>query len=427
MIVMKFGGTSLGSAERIKNVAAIIETRLEKKPIIVCSAVSGITNKLIDLGRKSLAGQSYDTSEVKKIHSDILKDLDLEASLLDALLGELNAALGKKISEKEFMDSIQSFGERLSVRIVAAHMKTKAYDAFDVGMITDSEFGKAEPLDSSYEKIATSLANLDHIPIVTGFIGKNEAGQISTLSRGGSDYTASIIGAAVHAEEIQIWTDVNGIMSADPKIVPDAITVKQMSFNEASELAFFGAKVLHPKSLIPAINHHIPVRVLNTHNPEHDGTLILAETESNGIKAVACRKNVSLVHLSSTRMLNAHGYLAKIFDVFAKNKKSVDMVTTSEVSVSMTIDEPEGMDSIVKELEGIAHVSIEDNKSIICIVGEGMAYGDGLSGKVFSSIGNANIPVKMICQGASKINISFIVDDEDTEKAVKILHSTFIR
>ncbi|MCK5139508.1 MAG: aspartate kinase, partial [Thermodesulfovibrionia bacterium] len=290
------------------------------------------------------------------------------------------------------------------------------------------DFGRAEPLEHAPEMIKEHMAKMDHVPVVTGFIGKTTAGEITTLSRGGSDYTASIIGAATDSDEIQIWTDVDGIMSTDPKIVKDAKTIAKLSFDEASELAIFGAKVLHPKSIIPAMEKNIPVRVLNTYNPEGKGTIVTPKAEKTDkvMKAIACKKGISLVNVTSTRMLNAHGYLARVFDIFRDYQKSVDMISTSEVSISMTINDSNGMDKIVKDLEGIAKVKTEDNKAIICVVGEGLKHTKGLAGKVFSTVGKAGVSIEMISQGASEINISFVVDEEDADKTINALHQEFI-
>ena len=338
-----------------------------------------------------------------------------------------------RLASSETLDHIQSYGERISCRLVAAYLnkigiKSGAHDAYDVGMITNPDFGKAEPLEHAYGIINEKISVLDHVPVVTGFIGKTTAGDITTLSRGGSDYTASIIGGAINADEVEIWTDVDGVMSADPRVVEDAKTIDTLSFNEASELAVFGARVLHPKSLIPALEKNIPVLVLNTYNPDGKGTKVVMESKKaeKVVKAIACKKGIILVNLTSTRMLNAHGYLARVFDIFRDHGKSVDMLATSEVSLSITINEPDGMDSIVKELEGIAEVKVEKDKAIVCVVGEGMKHEMGISGKIFTAVSDAGIHTEMISQGASEINIGFVVDEATADKAVKALHKEFI-
>lgn len=439
MIVMKFGGTSVGSAEKIRQVGKIIHASLEKKPVVVCSAMSGVTNKLVEIAEQSFKGESVEENiqHIREKHEGAAKELNVEEKIVEPLLIELQE-LADRIKEQktetiESFDHIVSFGERMSVRIVAAYLKTlaveaSAHDAFDIGMITDDTHKAAEPLPESYITIGKNLKEAVNVPVVTGYIGKNKAGKITTLSRGGSDYTASILGAAVGASEIQIWTDVDGVMSSDPRIVDNAKTIVSLSFNEASELATFGAKVLHPKSILPAMDKGIPVRVLNTNNPTGKGTVIVkdGEKKESPIKAIASKKGVSLVNICSTRMLNAHGYLARIFDVFRDHKKSVDMIATSEVSISLTVNEPEGIDEIAKELEGIAKVKLEKNKAIICVVGEGMKEAQGLAGEIFSKAAEDGANISMISQGASEINISFVVDEEQADDIVRTLHDKFV-
>jgi aspartate kinase len=374
-------------------------------------------------------------NDIKDKHISIIKDLGLKEDIISNIFEDMSKLMERveevRLASSETLDHIQSFGERISCRIVAAYMdktgtKAKAHDAYDIGMITNPDFGKAEPLEHAPELIKKNISKLDHVPIITGFIGKTTAGEITTLSRGGSDYTASIIGASIGAKEVQIWTDVDGVMSADPKVVKKAKTIEVLSFNEASELAVFGARVLHPKSIIPAMDKGIPVRVLNTYNPEGKGTLVVPEAKKSDkvIKAIACKKGISLLNLTSTRMLNAHGYLARVFEVFKDHQKSVDMISTSEVSISLTVNEPDNMEKVIKELEGFAEVKTENDRAIICAVGEGMHYTKGVLGKVFSAI--EDIRIEMVSAGASEINIAFIVDMNDADKVVNALHEELI-
>ena len=437
MIVMKFGGTSVGGAEQIRNVAEIIKNNMGKSPVVVVSAVKGITDKLIELGNAAAQGNGHGIlEEIKKKHHEILEKLGLSRLLVEKDLEELsnllNAARKIKKMDAKALDEFQSFGERMSSKIVAAqlsknNMEAQAFNAFDLGLITNSDFGNAEPLEEAFGNLDNSIKKMNAIPVITGFIGKTEKGEITTLGRGGSDYTAGIVGAAINAGEIQIWTDVDGIMSADPKIVENARTLEQVSFAEASELAYFGAKVLHPKTIIPAMEKNIPVRVLNTFNPKGNGTLILNEAEksSQTVKAITSKKNITLVHVNSKRMLGAYGFLARLFDVFYKYKQSVDVVSTSEVSVSMTVDDGKNVDDIASDLKGIADVKVLKNKAVICVVGEGMRNTPGVSGRVFSVLGKNKINIEMISQGASEINITFVVDGKDAENAVKVLHKEY--
>ncbi len=439
MIVMKFGGTSVKDAERIRNVYEIVKSRLQKRPVLVCSATSGTTNQLIELANTAFKGEPTE-EEIGKImdrHDQIITSLGMENGILDEIYAEMTELFSRvkdvKLASSQTLDHIQSFGERMSCRIVAAYLdkmgiKAHAHDAYDIGMVTNPDFGKAEPLPHAYDLIKEHIAKMDHVPVVTGFIGKTTAGEITTLTRGGSDYTASIIGAAIDAEEVQIWTDVDGVMTADPRVVDCAKTVEKLSFNEAAELATFGARVLHPKSLIPALKKNIPVLVLNTYDPSGKGTTVVMDSPKSDriIKAIACKKGISLVNLTSTRMLNAHGYLARVFDIYRDYGKSVDMISTSEVSVSMTINEPDHMDGIIKDLSGIAEVKQEDNKAIICVVGEGMKHAKGIAGRVFTVVGNEKVSIEMISQGASEINISFVVDEKDADKIMIALHRELI-
>lgn len=432
---MKFGGSSVGDAERIKNVCGIIKSRLNEKPIVVLSAVKGITDKLIETATKAANDDdvSKELEGIREKHHKILRDLGLDENLVGSQLREFERVIDKifvmKKTTLELMDEVQSFGERMSVRIAAAYLnkigvKAKAFDAYDIGMITTPDYGKAEPLPDTEEKINEKLKKIKEVPVITGFIGKDSAGNITTLGRGGSDYTCAIIGAALN-EVIEVWTDVNGIMSADPRVVKEAKTIDNISFDEASELAYFGARVLHPKTIWPAIKKNLPVKVLNSFEPSNKGTTIVKEASKSKeiIKAIACKKNINLINVSSTRMLLAHGFLARLFSVFEDYKKSVDMIATSEVSVSLTVDNDKDLDRVKEDLEGVAEVKLEKNKSIVCVVGEGMHNSKGVVGRVFQTL--KDIRVEMISAGASEINISFIVDNKDADKAVQILHKEF--
>ena len=437
MIIMKFGGTSVGNAERIKNAANIVKSYINKKPIVVVSAVTKITDALIRLGKECAEGKGDDTfKNIKKIHYEILGQLKIDKKFLDEDINELENLLNKTKSNKYIndgnLDYFQSFGERMSSKIIAEQLnsigvKAEAFNSWDMGFLTDSEFGNAEPLEITYPNLKNNIKKLDAVPVITGFIGKTESGEITTLGRGGSDYTAAVLGAAINAQEIQIWTDVNGIMSTDPKIVKNAKTIEKVSFAEASELAYFGARVLHPKTILPAMKKNIPVRVLNSFNPKNKGTTIVNRIlkSKETAKAIACKKNITMLNVESTRMLGAYGFLARLFDIFDEYRKSVDVISTSEVSVSLTIDNDENIQSILKELREIANVEVINNKAIICVVGEGMRHTPGIAGRTFTALGKNKINVEMISQGASEINITFIIDGKDAEKAVKVLHKEY--
>lgn len=432
MIVMKFGGTSVGSPERIEQVFQIVSPFLSRKPVVVVSAVGGVTDLLLEAGKNALEG-SVDIGPIKQKHQSVIEGLGLESDIIDDMHRELESLLKGVMMIREISprtsDYLVSFGERVSCQLVAAHFRNKGvksqhHFAFDLGMYTDDNFQNALPLPSAFETLQERISQLDHLPIVTGFIGHNPAGEITTLGRGGSDYTAAIIGAAIGAEEIQIWTDVDGILSTDPRIVKSAHNLPVVSFKEAAELAYFGAKVLHPKTIRPAMDRNIPVVVKNTANPSHPGTRILAESpqSTTTVKAISIKKNVWLINIYSLRMLDAFGFLAKIFDIFSRHQVIVDMVSTSEVSVTVTVDAGQNIQPVVKELGEFAQVRVDKDVSIICLVGEGMKKGVGVAGSIFAVMAKENIPVEMISQGASDINLGFVVSQEHAQRAVERLH-----
>jgi len=435
MIVMKFGGTSVGSPERIDQVFRIVQSQHEHQPLVVTSAVGGITDLLVNAGKQALLGK-VSIEAIRDKHIQVLQGLGLPAHMLDAELKELHQLLTgiRMIGEisPRTSDLLLSFGERMSCQILAAHFTNKGiaakhHFAYDIGMITNDHFMQAEPLAEAYTWISNHLSQVDYVPVITGFIGKTIDGVISTLGRGGSDYTAAIIGAAIQAQEIQIWTDVDGILTTDPRIVHTAMNVPEVSFKEAAELAYFGAKVLHPKTIRPAMDQQIPVVVRNTANIDHPGTRILPNVPQSQqrVKAISVKKNISLINIYSFRMLNAFGFLSRIFNIFEKFQIVVDVVSTSEVSVSVTVENGVELDPLVKELSGFAQVKVETNKSIICIVGEGLNNDVSIPGKVFQAISDAGIYVNMISQGASDINLSFVIDNQHAERAVATLHQVF--
>jgi len=298
--------------------------------------------------------------------------------------------------------------------------------AGDAGLVTDERFGAAHPSPGAARQLAESLSRRPPVPVVTGFLGRTADGRITTLGRGGSDYSAALIGAALGCEEIQIWTDTSGLLSADPRIVPEARPVPLLSFAEASELAYFGARVLHPKTLLPAMDRAIPVRVLNTTRPDDPGSLVTpaAGPAESGwrVKSIASKKGITAVTVASTRMLLAYGFLARVFEVFGRHHVVVDLVTTSEVSISVTVDDTTRLDEAVAELESIGTVEVRRGLAVVAVVGEGAPRRVGLAGHVFTLLGGVAIPVEMISQGASRVNLSFVVAEEDADRAVRLLH-----
>ena len=332
-------------------------------------------------------------------------------------------------------DLIVSYGERLSSRMIATAFCERGMDAAHVDarevILTDSQFQKAIPIDSAIEKRAAEkvrpLVEEGRVPVMGGFIGSNDGGITTTLGRGGSDFTAALIGGAMQAEAIEIWTDVDGIMTADPRVCPDALRVKIISFEEAAELAYFGAKVLHPATILPAVKKNIPVLVLNSRNPANEGTRIisLAPHCKSPFKSIAVKKKLSIIDVVASRMLMTHGYLKAIFDIFDKHQTAVDMVSTSEVSVSLTVDSNEKLPLIAADLSKLADVKYEGKKALVCMVGEDIRGQNGMAAQVFTAIRHIN--VRMISQGASEINMSFMIDEEDADEAVRSLHAKFFQ
>jgi len=434
MIVMKFGGSSVADAERIKNVAEIVKSKMGRKPVVVVSALGGATDALISIAKSAQEKKSNgEFAAFFDRHRKAIAELGLKEELIKGDEEELTRLI-ESISvlnelTSRILDRIFAFGEGMSSKIMAGYMQSigmpaSAYAAYDVGMITDSNFGEADVLPETESLIKGAFGHIDGIPVVTGFIGKDMAGNPTTLGRGGSDYTASIIGAAIGAEEIEIWTDVDGVMTSDPRIVKSAVSIDRVSYEEASELAFLGAKVLHPKTILPAVNKNIPVRVLNTFNPSHKGTVVLKEIEKGSrVASIACKKGVSVINIYSPNMFGAHGFLKEIFSVFESLKLSVDMVATSEVNVSVTVDEKHDLKRLVNELSKIAKVEIRNNRAKISLVGNDMLLMPDLFGKLFMSL--KDIRVEMISSSTSEINQSFVVKQEQADEAVRRLHMTF--
>jgi aspartate kinase len=332
------------------------------------------------------------------------------------------------------VDAVSSFGERLSSALVAlafrkCGMETAHVDSRQV-VITDGRHTQAAPLyPVTYARLSETVRPLaaEKVIVMGGFIGSTEVGVTTTLGRGGSDFSASIVGAGVGAGEIQIWTDVDGMLTADPTIFQGGRRVKTISFAEAAELAYFGAKVLHPATVVPAIEKSIPVLILNSRRPEAPGTRIIAEAVpcTNVIKSIACKRRITVVNIHSTRMLMAHGFLRRIFEVFDRRLTPVDVVSTSEVSVSLTIDNTSRLADICQELGQFSEVDTETDQAIICVVGDNIRYTPGVAGRAFRAVEGINI--RMISQGASRLNLTFVVAEQDLARAVELLHEEFFR
>ncbi|HYY69385.1 MAG TPA: lysine-sensitive aspartokinase 3 [Terriglobales bacterium] len=447
MIVMKFGGTSVEDAAAIDRAACIVRERLPEKPVVVVSALAKVTDQLLAMARAAgagdrekaielsrtlrerhynVAGELLGTGVFTQFHSELQSDFDG----LDELLRGL-AAVGELTPRS--CDHVASFGERVSSKMVAAAFTTRGIAARLVDarecIRTDSRYTHALPIfDETNDRTISRLKPLvdsGRVPVMGGFIAANADGVTTTLGRGGSDFTAAIVGAALGAERIEIWTDVDGMMTTDPNLCAGARRIRAISFDEAAELAYFGAKVLHPATLVPAIEKNIPVQVLNSRNPKNEGTRITARAPSctNTFKAIAAKKRITVVDVVSARMLMAHGFLKSIFEVFDRQRCPVDVVSTSEVSVSLTVDSNEAIPAIAAELEKLAYVKYEGRKAIVCLVGENIRGTPGIAAKVFSAISDIN--VRMISQGASEINITFVIEEDDVPEAVHRLHETF--
>lgn len=438
MIVMKFGGSSVRDAERIHYVANLVRASLAEQPLLVISALGSTTNHLIEAGQTALKGKVA-LDKLRTHHLETAKALGIATSELDALFAELRDLL-KGISllqelSKKTLDHLLSFGERLAVRIVAPYLTqagvpARSFDAWDIGFLSDSKFNDAEIQEETFASIARELDQVrsayPFTPVVTGFIAKDRNGHITTLGRGGSDLTAAVIGAALGVKEIQVWKDVDGILTTDPRIVSSAVPVANISYEEASELAYFGAKVLHPLSMQPAMQRNIPVRVKNSYNPEHPGTLVTATgAVMNGlVKAITCKRDVTLIDIVSSRMLGQYGFLARVFQIFNDRKVSVDMVATSEVSISLTLDKGAEIDALLPELEQIARVRVSRGKAILSLIGD-IRRSSEILDESFSILRRLGINVQMISQGASKVNIGLIVEDSEVEGCIKELHRCF--
>jgi aspartate kinase len=449
---MKFGGTSVEDPAAIKRTAAIVAGRVARgnSPVVIVSAMAKVTDQLLRAATCAAAGDRTGalaiSSRLRSRHRDtaaaLVKGPDSIAPLqhlidqkfdaLDEMLRGLSALL--ELSPR-ISDRIVSYGERISSSIVAAAFCELGVDAVHVDarqiIITDSQFQKAVPIDSAIELRATEkllpLTAVGKVPVMGGFIAANEAGITTTLGRGGSDYTGALIGGALSADAIEIWTDVDGIMTTDPRVCPDALRVKVISFEEAAELAYFGAKVLHPATILPAVKKNIPVYVLNSRNATCEGTRIasLAPHCRSPFKSIAVKKKLSIIDVVASRMLMSHGYLSEIFAVFDKHQCAVDMVSTSEVSVSLTVDSNDMLPAIAADLSKLADVKYEGRKALVCMVGEDIRGKNGMAAQVFNAIRHIN--VRMISQGASEINMSFMIEEDDADEAVRSLHAAFFK
>jgi aspartate kinase len=449
MIVMKFGGTSVEDAKAITRVAEIVKERLAQSPVVVVSAMAKVTDTLLTMARAAGAGERktalklcralqerhYNTASelmgtalFTNFHSELGNDFEA----LDELLRGISAV--GEITPRT-TDHVAAFGEILSSKIVAAafsaHGLNSAHvDAREV-LVTDSNYMQAVPqYDDTNARLQTKvkpLIDAGQVPVMGGFVGANRVGITTTIGRGGSDFSAAIVGAGLGADRIEIWTDVDGILTTDPRICPEARRIKVISFDEAAELAYFGAKVLHPATVLPAIQKNIPVYVLNSRNPTCEGTKITtrAPQGKNIFKALAVKKRITIVNVAAPRMLLAHGFLRTIFEAFDRHQVAVDVVSTSEVSVSLTVDSNQAIPALAADLAKLADVKYEGRKAIVCLVGENLREKPGIAALVFREL--ADKKIRMISQGASEINLTFVIEEDDVPDVIQRLHNTFFR
>ncbi|MFL5480982.1 MAG: lysine-sensitive aspartokinase 3 [Gemmatimonadaceae bacterium] len=446
MIVVKFGGTSVGDADAIERTAAIVKGRLDRQPAVVVSALGGATNALLAIGEQSAKGHLIGalrgvetlrdrhfqqcekllgtSAEAAEVAAEMSATFDELASLAEAL-----SVLGHATPRS--FDAIAAFGEQLSSHLVAAFFQLRGIpaehvDARDV-FVTDDNYMSAEPqtdeIAGAARDLVLPLLQQGKVPVMGGFIGRTASGITTTLGRGGSDYSASLLGAALHANAIEIWTDVDGMLTADPRVVKGSQLIEQIRFDEASELASFGAKVLHPNTIAPAVRLGIPVFIYNSRNPKGKGTRITFDAPRRAVSAIAGKGGITLVKVGAAKMLFAKGFLRKVFDIFERNGVSVDVVATSEVSVSVTVDDPSGLDSLVVELATLGDVSVERDRAIVAVVGAAISEDGAAMGRAIGSLDG--IKVHMMSLSATGINLTIIVDGDQLNPAMDRLHNAF--
>lgn len=434
MIVMKFGGTSVGTAESIRQVRDVVLSRAEDTPVVVVSAVSGVTNLLVTHAE---AGNDV-RDELLKVHMDIIEALwETPAEDLTRHVEEMidqTLVDGRLLSGSEKSDLILSLGERLSSKIVSSFIteqrRAKQVLATEL-FVTNDAFGAAEIIDtpskSNVESFKRDVEAGSYIPVVTGFIGATEDGRTTTLGRGGSDYSAALLGYYLGADEVQIWTDVDGVFSTDPRSNDGARLVPEITYEEASELAAFGAKVLHPKTMRPAVHGKIPIRIANTFRPDAPTTKIVAETpRRHEVIAVAVKKSVVMVNIYAAEMLLERGFLARISSTFAESNISIDIISASETSVSVTLDNHEQLEAALRKLRAFSTATVNKNVGIVSLIGQSISRSPALLGRVSGELAQLGIELEMVSVGASGVNISLVLPAGDAERAAERLHSSCI-
>jgi len=441
--IMKFGGTSVEDTDAFRKVATIVKLHLDLRPVVVVSAIAGFTNALLASAAKAIEGDARAATKSLEDyfgrHSSIAEVLlsdgphqsfETAAAVTRRQIRQLHKIIAAHpVTSPPLQDEIVAYGEHLSSLLLAAVLRENGLAARHVDgrecIRTDDNYGNAAPLSETTLATQAKLSPLieaEMIPVVGGFIGSTKDGATTTLGRGGSDYSAALIGAALEAREIQIWTDVSGVLTADPRVVTAALTIPVLSYQEAAELAYFGAKVLHPKTIQPAVDEAIPVRVCNSRAPENAGTLIVSESEATPqtIKAIAHKDGITTVQVTSARMLGAYGFLRALFEVFDRHRTAVDVVTTSEVSVSLSIDDASALPELIPDLQQLGKVEVEEGRTIVSIVGDGLRHTPGIAARLFSAISDIN--VSMISFGSSSVNLTFMVDEANARETIERLH-----
>jgi aspartate kinase len=433
MLVVKFGGTSVGKPERMKKIASLVQDMPGKK-IVVLSALSGTTNALVRIGDNLMAqqhtGANNEINELEKHYMQFINELYTSESykaigeeIVSRYFSLFRLLAAGKFDDRSYRELLAQ-GELISTELFYHHLheikvSARLLPALHFMSIDENQEPELEKISERLKPILETLTTID-ILVTQGYICRNHRNEIDNLKRGGSDYTASLIGAAIKAEEIQIWTDIDGMHNNDPRIVKKTIPIAELTFDEASELAYFGAKILHPSTIVPAQKFHVPVRLKNTMDEKAAGTIISDKGSRAQIKAIAAKDGITAIKIKSSRMLLAYGFLRKVFEVFERYKTPIDMISTSEVAVSVTIDENKQLDKILEELRTFGTIEVDDNQSIICIVGNMLSEKEGVLKEVFQSL--ANIPIRMVSYGGSPNNISILVSTKQKEAALNLLN-----
>jgi aspartate kinase len=459
MIVMKFGGTSVGSAERIRDVARLVKSYRKDQPVVVTSAMTQVTNQLEEMARLAIVGNrkrliAAKLNALKKVHDEAITGLALEPSAeadLREIISSKITILGNILKSVTALgeltprgrDLILSFGERLSIHLVAAALNQEGVSAVAVNatdfLVTDDTFNDAQPLlapsKKKAQKLLVPMIQNGTVPVVTGFIGANRDGVTTTLGRGGSDFSATILGYCLDADEVWIWTDVDGVMTSDPRAVASARSIERMSYEEASELSYFGAKVIHPRTMIPTAELGIPIVIKNTMNPSHPGTQITpdGDTTATGAKAVSVMKNLAMITIQGKGMRGVYGTAARVFDTLAAAKVNILFISqaSSENNITLVVEKSAGQNAtralrqtFATEVRAkrIDFVEYQTGVSLIAVVGTGMRHHMGMAGRIFSALGRGGVNVIAIAQGSSELNITMVVRDEDDTQALQCIH-----